>query len=358
MERRHGVARHGLARRGTQAWLGRARQSEAWHGTQAKQGMARQGMAWPGLAGNAGWAWLGQAWHGTQTGRGAQAKHQSKEGSVNFDVTNGATQEAEVLNPGASAPVIPKGALVLPSMAEIRKGIEKFEQQVARVRGELATFEIRSDDDLSAAVDTRQQAKEIFSSIEDAIGLKVAPAKKLASDANAIVRHFRELLLGDKKKGIPGVVGALDERILLYQRKKQIAEQEAQRKRDEDIRRSEDDLRKEAEEKGLEPPPPLPAAPRASAPQKTHSTTSGAKATIVERWAFDEDFVDFETLFAEALRAIGYTVEKKDPNFKPVDADLVLLRYVRLDSKEINAAIAAGTREIPGIHIFKKEHVR
>lgn len=277
---------------------------------------------------------------------------------MDFNVTNENEQEAEILEPGARVPAIPKGALVLPSMAELRKGIEGFEKQIEVVKTRLATFEIKSDDDLAAAIDTRQQAKDIFSSIEGAIEPKVSGAKKLVSDANAIVRHFREMLIGDQKKRIPGVVGSLNEQILLYQMAKQIEEQKAQKKREEDLRKAEANLQKKAKEEGVEAPPPLPVTPKPVAPQKTHSTASGAKATIVERWTFDPDFVDFETFFVETLRSMGYTVERKDPKFEPTDADRVNFKYVMLDSKEVNAAIGAGVRHIPGVNIFKKEHVR
>jgi hypothetical protein len=247
---------------------------------------------------------------------------------------------------------------VLPSLSEIRKGIEKLEGQVEEVKAKLATFKIESDEDMAAAIDTRQQAKDIFAAIEGAIEPRVGPAKKIANDANAIIRHYREMLLGDKKKGIAGIVGNLDEKILLHQRKKIIDEQVAQNEREKGLRKAEEEIQKEAEKKGVEAPPALPTIPKAPAAQKTHSTASGAKATIVKRWTFDADFVDFETLFVEALRSIGYTVEKQDPNFTPTEADLVLFRYVMLNGKEINSAIDAGTRQIPGINIYQKEHVR
>lgn len=226
----------------------------------------------------------------------------------------------------------PSGALMLPSVAEVKTSIVQLDAELSMVKGKVEAAQITNPDELAALVDTRKTAKDVMKAIESAVAVKVGHVKKLISDVNAITKHYRD--------ATDAIVRIADGKIQAWQREEFIREQEERRKQQEAIDKENKRLAAEAKKKHVEPPAPLPPVVPIPEVKKTISTASGAKATQVDHWVYLEDKIDLKALAESALK------------------DESLLKYLSVNGKAVNDAIRQGVRAIPGLVIENQPYLR
>lgn len=224
------------------------------------------------------------------------------------------------------------GALMLPSVTDIKAGIAQFDAELVMVKGKVDAATVNSQDELDALVDTRKTAKDVIKAIENAVAAKVGNIKKLIQDVNAITKHYRDTT--------DAIIKVADTKIQAWQRAEFIREQEEQRKQQKAIDDENERLAKLAEKKGVEAPAPLPPVAPVAEVKKTVSTASGAKATQVDHWVYLEDKADIRALAEAALK------------------DKTLLKYLAVNGRAVNDAIRQGVRVIPGLVIENQPYLR
>jgi len=162
------------------------------------------------------------------------------------------------------------------------------------------------------------QASNMLKELEKWRKWAIGPEDTYVRNINAEVRKAATLAKKIKDLGKQKVADWKS--IAELERRKEIKRQEEERKRVQAA------IKKEAEEAGVEAPE-LPAAPAVVKEAEIKVTTeTGAGVHTRKDWVWN-------------------LVEIKD----------VPLEYMMLDEKKLNSAVRAGVRNIPGIHIYQKE---
>ncbi|MFP4087736.1 MAG: hypothetical protein ACLFUL_13185 [Desulfobacteraceae bacterium] len=190
-----------------------------------------------------------------------------------------------------------------------------YREKIADMQTEAEALEIETDEGEKQAVDGAARAKRLTKDLEAQRKAVIKDPDRFVRDVNAFVRSF--------KRPLDEVVNTLRQKIGGYQYQKELERRKIEKAMQEEARKLQERLKKEAAESGVEPPPITPApAPK---PDNVTRTEGGASASIKTQW----------------------TGEIVDPEAVPRE-------YCSPDEKKIRQAVKDGVREIPGVKIYEK----
>lgn len=209
----------------------------------------------------------------------------------------------EVLAPG---PVL--------SLDAVRPQFAKYIAEVDKMVADAQAIEIKDEDSQKFAVALGGQAAKIAKAIDAKRKDVTAEASEYVKSVNGFCKLFTEKL--------DSTVKTVKSKIGQYQSRIQLERREAQRKADDAAKKLQEDLDKEAKEKGVEPVQV--AAPIVPKEETVVRTETGSTAHFRVTWK------------AEVL-----------------DESLVPRSFCSPDMRKINDAVKMGTRTMPGVRIWE-----
>jgi hypothetical protein len=198
--------------------------------------------------------------------------------------------------------------------------METFGPQVEYVCALAENFKVQNDDDQAQGIDLASDLNKLAKHIEAEKKKLTQEARDYTTGVNGVAKYFT-----DK---IDPATRTLKQCLMNYQRKKDIAQAEAERKAREEQERIRKQLEEEAKAKGVEINlPPTAPEPPAVAKTATTRTASGASLGTRKDW-----------------KCTGV----KDITKVPAE-------FLQLNTVAVNAAIKAGRHEIEGLIIEQVE---
>jgi len=200
------------------------------------------------------------------------------------------------------------------SLEAVKPQFAAYVAQVDRMLADAQAIEIKDDATMSFAVALGGEASKISKAIDAKRKLVTADASDYVKSVNGFAKLFTDKL--------DAAVRTVKGKISSYQAKVEIARREAEKRAQEEARKLQDDLNKEAEEKGVEPVQVIP--PTIPEEKKIVHTETGASA-------------HFRTVWKAEV----------------VDDAAVPRNFCTPDMRKINDAVKAGVREIAGVRIWE-----
>lgn len=209
--------------------------------------------------------------------------------------------------------------------------LESIREQISALATKCSNF-IVSTDSLDEAKTLAKDAKKIENLIED----RRKEITKPILDEKKQIDDFAKSLTNDLNESIK----TLRNQILNV-------EKEIERKRQEELRRiAEENARKDAEFRKLDE---ILKARQAESNSPTIEESEALMRAKQEREAMIAKQAEMESQKSSNLRKV-WTFEVTDLQSVPMD-------YLMINEKTVKAAIANGTREIPGIRIYQDEQL-
>jgi hypothetical protein len=208
-------------------------------------------------------------------------------------------------------PAIAKGL----DLEAAKKRFAYVHQEIDKLKTDAEVAVVQDESGLKAAVSMTKAVKELDKKITAQRKETIAAADKFVRTVNTFCRDFTSKLQTIEK--------TLKKKIGDYQYRQELARREAERKAQEEARKLQEDLDKEAEKKGVEKVEvTTPVMPKQDLVARTED---GASAHIRMEWTVDV-----------------------------INEDEVPREYCSSDSSKLKAAAKAGVREIRGCKIYEK----
>jgi len=201
-------------------------------------------------------------------------------------------------------------------VAPIKKQLTPYKKAVDEIAAKALAHIVTDEPTNKQAVDMAKQLQDLGRSLETLRKETVEAPNAYVKAVNALVKAFTE---GPIQKGL----GHLKKQAGDFQYRRQMAQREAEKKAQEETRKLQERLDKEAEEKGIEAP--VVAAPVMPKESSVTRTESGANSHVRKAWKHEV-----------------------------MDATLVPREYCLPVDKLIRQAVQGGLREIPGVRIYEE----
>jgi len=182
---------------------------------------------------------------------------------------------------------------------------------------EVKALEVVNDETCEKASEMLVMIKKCEKKLDEERKKRIAIPNQFVRKVNARAKEFLNPLLKLERD--------LKAKIRDYKIRLELERREMEKKAEEERKRLQEQLDKEAKEKGIEPV----KLPEIAMPK--------------EKLKVNTDN--------------GTVYEKKRWTFKIVDFEKIPREYLMVDSKRVNAAIRAGVREIPGIEIYQEVEI-
>ena len=182
---------------------------------------------------------------------------------------------------------------------------------------EVKALEVVNDETCEKASEMLVMIKKCEKKLDEERKKRVAIPNQFVRKVNARAKEFLNPLLKLERD--------LKAKIRDYKIRLELERREMEKKAEEERKRLQEQLDKEAKEKGIEPV----KLPEIAMPNERLKVTTKN----------------------------GTVFERKDWTFKIVDFERIPREYLMVDSKKVNAAIRAGVREIPGIEIYQEVEI-
>jgi hypothetical protein len=218
-------------------------------------------------------------------------------------------------------------------LAECRSKLDEYRDHIAVLADRAASLEISDSESHQEAIELGSEFQKYLKAIDAKRKELVAAPNEYVKSINNMAKAF-STSLETGKDALARKIGDYSRKLQIEAQKKAIEEQKAREREEAKLQAALKKIAAKNDRLGnpvtLEIPklPPAPTAPPA-APPKTVRTESGAKATSVERWAFE--------IQDEAQLPREYLI----PN-----------------DKAIRQAVASGVRNIAGVRIFLDTSIR
>ncbi len=196
----------------------------------------------------------------------------------------------------------------------VRPRFEDYNAEAVRIAAEAKALTVQDQDSLNVAVMLGGNAKKIGKAIEVQRKAIILEPQEFVKGVNAICKSISDSL-DEAERTAKGKINQYQARVLMEQR-------ERQKNADEEARKLQEAVNKEAKEKGIEAP--VVVAPVVQSAPKVTRTEAGSAS------------------------------QRKVWSFEIVDGDKVPREYLIIESQKIRDAIKMGVREIPGVRIFEE----
>lgn len=210
--------------------------------------------------------------------------------------------------------VVSNANLSMLDLDEARRKLKKFKAELDAIQGLADALVVEDEASAKRAVEIGTRVKRFIKQFEEKRKEIIKEPDQFVRKVNAFVKPFRD----DAAK----IERTCKNKHSSYMYKKELERREQEQKAREAARKLQEDLDKEAEEKGLDPVKMPAPVVNQSEPTITR-TEDGASGSIRKEWKLKE-VIDFSQV----------------PD-----------QYKQLNEKAVNAAIKAGVLEIPGLVI-------
>jgi len=227
--------------------------------------------------------------------------------------------------------------------------LARLQGQAAKVRTEAAALSVSTDDERDFAVAYLGEIATVKKAAEARRVALVKPLNDHVGSVNAFVKAFL-LPVEEADKLLRG-------RVLTYQQA-QAAKVEAERKRQEDIRRAaEEEARRKEDEarRKLEEAARLEGQDRAKAQAAMDAALQAEQEAIAHRVEAAAPVVAQPVPAKTVSTALGAATVRKTWSYRVVDFNKVPIEYLALDTAKVTTAIREGTRVIAGLEIFQED---
>jgi hypothetical protein len=199
-------------------------------------------------------------------------------------------------------------------LSAAKRKVAQFKAEIERVKGLANDLVVKDEASAKKAVEIGSHAKRFNKKLEETRKAIIADPGDFVRKVNAFVKSFR-----DEAEAIERTC---KQKHSSYLYKRELEQKEQEKKAQDEARKLQERLDKEAEEKGLEPVKMTVPVVNQSGPTITR-TEDGASGSIRKEWKY-----------------------KKVEDFSKVPD-----QYKMVNEKAVKAAIKAGVLEIPGLII-------
>lgn len=200
-------------------------------------------------------------------------------------------------------------------MTQVKVDFGKFHQAIDDMEMFAKNHVVDSEETLKESISMAGQTRTLFKQIETQRKATVEDPNRFVKSVNGFVKDFTSKL--------NRIEAMLKKNIADYRYRQELERREAERKAQEEAKKLQEKLDKEAEEKGVEPVKVV--TPMIPKEDKVARSDTGASASFRKQW-------------------VG---EIEDP-------DAVPRAMCEPSMKKINEAIKAGIRSIKGVKIYEK----
>ena len=225
---------------------------------------------------------------------------------------------SEVANNKAKTKKVKKELTVitnLPTIEPIQKYLDQYKSQMADLEKQANELKVTDTETFQISVDGAATAKGLIKAIDGKKTEQTTPYREFINKVNNAANFFTDPL----KK----IAETFSRKGGDYQYQLQLAQREQQKKIEEANKKLQEDLDKQAKERGIEAPVVIPV--KVPKPENVIHTAGGHSQHLRKQW-------------------VG---EIEDPEKVPYE-------YCSPDQRLINNAVKMGVREILGVKIFEK----
>jgi len=210
-------------------------------------------------------------------------------------------------------------SLIKLDVATVKPDFAKYEVEIARWEQETGAMEVKDQPTQNHAVIIGGAVAKLRKAID-------ARRKEVIADAEAFVKGVNNFCKGFTER-LKKIEDTTKQKISRYQELQEMTRREAEKKAQEEARKLQEQIDKEAQEKGIEP---IKVDAPIIAPQPTTvRTDTGTTCYTMKHWVCEV-----------------------------YDASAVPREFCSPDQKKLDEAVKSGARAIPGCSIFEKTGTR